>query len=325
MFTKPFLQPGNCETAEKLLTAYYTSFLLEMKYLLVVLLLQLFGLVFANEYSKDPHVFELNSRNFHKVIDNSNYTTIVKFYAPWCGYCKQLAPIYHKLGKLIHKEHQYAVNVAAVNCDILENKQLCAQYRVQGFPTLMVFRPAKYTGNPSTSKHHASEVYSGERSLKKMSQFLTSRLKNYVTKFHNVNDKLQTWWSEEHDIPRVLLISSNLQVGPLLKSLAIDFLAKLDIGMVTAKKAPVTLNNQELTGDLPMLVYYDNTTQTLLKYDYTDKLNDKTKITQWIMDVTNVKPQEGPLSAKEERVSKYRTGKKVKKQKKQKKQEKDEL
>ena len=36
----------------------------------------------ADEYASDPNIFELTPSNFDKVVHKSNYTTLVKFYAP---------------------------------------------------------------------------------------------------------------------------------------------------------------------------------------------------------------------------------------------------
>ncbi|EMG46528.1 putative thioredoxin [Candida maltosa Xu316] len=186
----------------------------------------------GDEYASDPNIFELTPSTFDKVVHKSNYTTLVKFYAPWCGYCQQLQPIYHKLGKYIQKDAKYSVNIASVNCDKDYNKALCSQYQVRGFPTLMVFRPPKYgTGKEVKAQNHASEVYQGERTVKSMTKFLSSRLKNYVKKFHNVkSDGLGQWL--ESDQPSILLISQANSVSPLLKSLAIDFLGRVNIGMI---------------------------------------------------------------------------------------------
>ncbi|KAG7664777.1 uncharacterized protein J8A68_001659, partial [[Candida] subhashii] len=61
------------------------------------------------------------------------------------------------------------------------------------------------------------------------------------------------------------------------------------------------------------LFYYDSDGKKFVKYDRTEKLDDKTKITQWIIDVTKVNPIEGPLSKKGAKFEQYRTGKKSRK------------
>lgn len=271
----------------------------------------------GDEYANDNHIFELTPLNFDKVVHRSNYTTIVKFYAPWCGYCQQLKPIYKKLGKYIHGNAKYSVNVASVNCDKEYNKPLCSQYQVRGFPTLMVFRPPKYqAGKQTRVQNHASEVYQGERTVKAMTKFLTSRLKNYVTKFHNVNSQGISEWLQDEK-PNILLITNANLISPLLKSIAIDFLERVNIGIITKlnpESQAIEVDGVEVeipTFTKSTLLYFDNDKKKFIVYDQSDKLTDKEVISEWIIQQTKKQPIEGPLSKKEKKYYyKYRTGKK---------------
>ncbi|RCK65017.1 Protein disulfide-isomerase MPD1 [Candida viswanathii] len=267
-----------------------------------------------DDYANDDNIYELTPSNFDKVVHKSNYTTIVKFYAPWCGYCQQLKPTYKKLGKYIHDTAKYAVNVASVNCE--KHKALCSQHQIRGFPTLMVFRPPKHkSGKQARAQNHANEVYQGERSVKSMTKFLTSRLKNYVTKFHNVKSQgIAQWFQDEK--PNVLLITDANLISPLLKSIAIDFLERVNIGVITKLNLePHIIEVDGTDVEIPAaskstLFYFDKNNKKLVPYDKSDKLSDKEVISQWIIDKTKVQPIEGPLSKKEKKYySKYRTGK----------------
>lgn len=40
-------------------------------------------------------------KNFDDVITNSGRDALIEFYAPWCGHCKKLTPIYEELGELV--------------------------------------------------------------------------------------------------------------------------------------------------------------------------------------------------------------------------------
>ncbi|KAG6813179.1 hypothetical protein H0H92_013299 [Tricholoma furcatifolium] len=55
----------------------------------------------------------------------------VKFYAPWCGHCKKLAPIWKQLASSM----QGKLTIAEVNCE--ENSSLCKAHNIQGYPTLI--------------------------------------------------------------------------------------------------------------------------------------------------------------------------------------------
>ena len=59
----------------------------------------------------------------------------IKFFAPWCGHCKRLAPTWDQL----HEAHKDEFNVARVDCTAENAKELCSQFEVKGFPTLMLF------------------------------------------------------------------------------------------------------------------------------------------------------------------------------------------
>jgi thiol-disulfide isomerase/thioredoxin len=54
-----------------------------------------------------------------------------------CGHCESLAPAYKKAA-----EHMDGIVMfAAVNCDDPYNRKLCAEFGVQGFPTIKFMKP----------------------------------------------------------------------------------------------------------------------------------------------------------------------------------------
>uniref|UniRef100_A0A6G1S6Q9 Protein disulfide-isomerase n=1 Tax=Aceria tosichella TaxID=561515 RepID=A0A6G1S6Q9_9ACAR len=76
---------------------------------------------------------------FKSEIDSLDLV-LVKFYAPWCGHCKRLAPEYELAAKKLAGDDP-AVPLAKVDCTN-ENggKDICSQNEVQGYPTVKIFR-----------------------------------------------------------------------------------------------------------------------------------------------------------------------------------------
>ncbi|XP_046434463.1 protein disulfide-isomerase A3 [Neodiprion pinetum] len=70
------------------------------------------------------------AKNFDEIVTNNDKDTLIEFYAPWCGHCKKLAPIYDELGDKLANEDVEIVKFDASNNDVP------APYEVKGFPTL---------------------------------------------------------------------------------------------------------------------------------------------------------------------------------------------
>lgn len=70
------------------------------------------------------------AKNFEEVVTNNDKDTLIEFYAPWCGHCKKLAPVFAELAEALKDE-----DVAIVKMDATAN-DVPARFEVRGFPTL---------------------------------------------------------------------------------------------------------------------------------------------------------------------------------------------
>jgi len=91
----------------------------------------------------------------------SGKSVFIKFFAPWCGHCKSIAPAWEKL-MTEYESSPHAV-VAEVDCTA-EGKPICETHGVQGYPTIK-------HGNPASL-----EDYQGGRDLEALQAFASSNL-----------------------------------------------------------------------------------------------------------------------------------------------------
>uniref|UniRef100_T1JB49 Flavin-containing monooxygenase n=1 Tax=Strigamia maritima TaxID=126957 RepID=T1JB49_STRMM len=81
----------------------------------------------------------LNSDNFKTTVESG--LTFVKFFAPWCGHCKRLAPTWEDLAKKLISQKVF---VAEVDCSKDKCKTLCQDQKVEGYPTLVLYKNGPY-------------------------------------------------------------------------------------------------------------------------------------------------------------------------------------
>ena len=84
---------------------------------------------------------------------------LIKFYAPWCGHCKTLAPIIETVAA---KSHTPGSRVAIAKVDATYEQALSARFPLKGYPTVFFI------------KDSAVRIYDGKRNPKEIIKFMKS-------------------------------------------------------------------------------------------------------------------------------------------------------
>ena len=110
--------------------------------------------------NNDKPVKVIVGTTFEEQVINSGKFVLVEAYAPWCGHCKKLDPIYNDLAEKL-AEHD---DIVLAKMDATENEY--KGFDVKGYPTIALFKPGQ--SNPS--------YYNKERSYDMLLIFLEEHI-----------------------------------------------------------------------------------------------------------------------------------------------------
>lgn len=79
----------------------------------------------------------IDGNKYLQLISNKEKLVLVDFNAEWCGPCKKLSPILDKLAK------EYSSKIELVKIDVDHNPIIAKQLRIEGLPTLKMYKNGK--------------------------------------------------------------------------------------------------------------------------------------------------------------------------------------
>ena len=81
----------------------------------------------------------IDLKNFHQEVMNSDKPVLLDFWAPWCGPCRMVVPMVEQIA-----DERPDIKVGKINID--EEFELANQFGIMSIPTLMVVKDGKIVG-----------------------------------------------------------------------------------------------------------------------------------------------------------------------------------
>lgn len=78
---------------------------------------------------------KITNENFNELVNSEN-TTLVDFYADWCGPCRMLGPVIEEIAN-----ENKDIKVGKINVDL--ERELANKFGIRSIPTMIIFKNGK--------------------------------------------------------------------------------------------------------------------------------------------------------------------------------------
>eukprot|EP00047_Mylnosiga_fluctuans_P011103 m.19621 g.19621 ORF g.19621 m.19621 type:complete len:139 (+) comp3457_c0_seq1:441-857(+) len=112
----------------------------------------------AAQFPQEDGLYIGTADNLHALLADGY--VFVKFFAPWCGHCRNMAPAWKQLAG--NYKDSATVKIAHVDCT--QHSSACSENGVQGYPTLILFHNGQKVEN-----------YNGQRSIEAFTAFIEGK------------------------------------------------------------------------------------------------------------------------------------------------------
>jgi thioredoxin 1 len=156
-------------------------------------------------------IVQITDQNFEEEVLGSDLPTEVDFWAPWCGPCQMVIPIYEKLSE----EYEGRFKFCMINVD--ENQRTAAKYQIMSIPMQKYFANGENVDEilGAVPEHTIRTMV--EDILKRFPTDETGRLKVLLTSWveHNEKhwEKFNKWVEKAKNMGSDAIYSSALQAA----------------------------------------------------------------------------------------------------------------
>jgi thioredoxin 1 len=160
-------------------------------------------------------VIEITDQNFEEEVLNSDLPTEVDFWAPWCGPCMMVSPIYDKLSE----EYDGRFKFCKINVD--ESQRTAMRYQIMSIPMQMFFSDGEKVDEILGAVPENTIRTMVEDILKRSPTDETGRLKVLLSSWVEDNkkhtEKFNRWMEKSNNLEANPIYNSALQAAQELE------------------------------------------------------------------------------------------------------------